>query len=70
MKIRELLQGSKYAERPIRKMTEAELSLKSREAGEIDPVESVPPECPAADFLKVIHLLDPELDGKEVTQKA
>ena len=60
--VRELLREHKYAERPIRKMTEAELSLKSRDAGEIDPRESVPPECLAADFLKVIHLLGPELE--------
>ena len=60
--VRELLRKHKYAERPIRRMTEAELFLKSMEAGEIDPCESVPPECLAADFLKVIHLLDPELE--------
>ena len=43
-------------------MTEADLSLKPRGAAEVDPVESVPPQCMAAEFLKVIHLLDPELE--------
>ena len=60
--LRELLLEHKYAERPIRRMTGAELLLKPGDTEELDPHESVPPECRAADFLKVIHLFDPELE--------
>ena len=43
-------------------MTRAELFLRPRDSEELDPRELVPPVCHASDFLKIIHLFDPELE--------
>ena len=60
--LHEVLGKHKFAERQSRKMTESELLLRTGTAEAPDPYEEVPPTCRAADFLKVIHLFDPDLE--------
>ena len=43
-------------------MTERELFLRPETTEAPDPFEEVPPTCRAADFLKVLHLFDPDLE--------
>ena len=58
----DLLEGSSFVDRPGRWITESELFLRPEGMKRPDPIESVPPPCVAAEFLKVISLLDPDTE--------
>ena len=56
--LHEMLVKRQFAERRSRKMTESELLLRSGRAEAPDPYEDVPPACGAADFLRIIHIVN------------
>ena len=64
----EVLRGRRFAERQSRRMTERELFLRPEASESPDPYQEVPPACRAADFLKAMHLFDPDLETSLYTE--